>query len=159
LSVVKGTSVRINYSRGVAPVTVPDVTGANVDVASGRLQGAGFVVATKYVESTQPKDTVVTQTPQGGSSAPHGSKVTLTVSKGPKTATVTDVTGYSQADAISALKNAGFNVTVHTQTVSDPSEDGLVTAQDPVGGTQAPKGTTVTITVGQYNGPTPGTGQ
>jgi serine/threonine-protein kinase len=153
--VVKGTTIRINYSRGLAPITVPNVTNENVDVASGQLQGAGFVVATKYVDNAAPKDQVISQDPQGGSSAPRGSTVHLTVSKGPKTVTVPDTTGYSQADAISALKSAGLTVSVTKQNVTDPSQDGLVIDQTPAGGTQEPKGTTVTITVGKYTGPGP----
>jgi serine/threonine-protein kinase len=151
--VLKGATVRINYSRGLAPITVPNVTNENVDVASGQLQGAGFVVATKYVDNAAPKDQVISQDPQGGSSAPRGSTVHLTVSKGPKTVTVPDTTGYSQSDAISALKSAGFTVSVTKQNVTDPSQDGLVIDQSPAGGTQEPKGTLVTITVGNYTGP------
>jgi len=39
------------------------------------------------------------------------------------------------------------------QDVTDPGLEGIVLSQDPTGGTQAPHGSTVTITVGRYTAP------
>jgi len=58
--------------------------------------------------------------------------------------------------AAQTLENAGFQVSQQYQTVTDPSQDNIVQRQSPSGGTQAPKGSTVTITIGQYT-PGPGT--
>src|SRR5262249_38385444 len=79
----KGTTVRINVSQGPAPVGVPSVVGQPLDQAINVLQGSGFKVGPpRYVDSEQAKDTVLSQDPSGNSSAPSGSTVTLTVSKG-----------------------------------------------------------------------------
>ena len=40
------------------------------------------------------------------------------------------------------------------QPVTDPSQDGLVISQNPIGGTQARKGVVVTLAVGQLTAPT-----
>jgi beta-lactam-binding protein with PASTA domain len=59
------------------------------------------------------------------------------------------VTGRQQAEAVSLLQQAGFLVTIVKQDVTDPSQDGLVLAEDPHGGQKAKQGAAVTITVGR----------
>jgi serine/threonine-protein kinase len=145
--VLKGSRVRINISSGPKPVSVPYVVGLSFDQASAQLQSAGFAVARKNVESNQPKDTVVAEQPTG--SAAPGATITLSVSKGPKQSTVPDVTNQDQDSATSTLEAAGFKVSVVKQDVQDPGLDGIVLSQAPTGGTKAPQGSTVTITVGQ----------
>jgi len=146
--VLKGSRVRINVSTGPRPVSVPYVVGLPFDQASSQLQNAGFAVARENVDSDQPANTVVSEVPSG--SAPPGSTIKLSVSKGPKQSTVPDVTNQDEASARSTLKSAGFKVQVQRQDVNDPGLDGIVLSQDPTGDTQAPQGSTVTITVGHY---------
>jgi beta-lactam-binding protein with PASTA domain len=151
--VKKGSKVRINISRGVKPVTVPNVVGQPYDNAAGQLQAAHFAVARKDVDSSQPKDVVIDQKPRGGEGLSRGGTVTLYVSKGPKTSTIPDVTSQDEDSARQALERSGFTVDVQDEVVTDPSQDGIVLTQDPPGGTEAKPGSTVTITVGRL--PTP----
>jgi serine/threonine-protein kinase len=151
--VVKGTKVRINVSQGPKPVAVPPVVGVPYEQAAGQLQGAGFAVARRDVESNDPRDTVVQEDPSANTLAPKGSTVTLYVSKGPKDLVVPEVGSFSRADAIATLRNSGFKVVVDTSDVQDPSLDGVVLFQTPGAGTSAPPGSTVTITVGHYMPP------
>jgi serine/threonine-protein kinase len=144
----KGSRVRINVSSGPQPVSVPYVVGLTFDQASAQLQSAGFAVARTNVENDQPANTVVRQEPTG--SAAPGSTVTLSVSKGPKQSTVPDVTNQDEDSATPTLMGAGFKVTVNREDVNDPGLDGIVLAQDPTGGTKAPHGSTVTITIGRF---------
>ena len=148
--VVKGTRVRINVSQGPKPVAIPPVVGVPYEQAAGQLQGAGFAVARRDVESNDPKETVVQQDPPANSLAPKGSTVTLYISKGPKDLVVPEVGSFSRADAIATLRNSGFKVVVDMSDVQDPSLDGVVLFQTPGAGTSAPPGSTVTITVGHY---------
>jgi eukaryotic-like serine/threonine-protein kinase len=150
----QGSTVHINVSKGLQPTDVPNVVGQLYDSAAGQLQGAGFAVARRDVESSQPKDTVIDQQPKGGGSAARGSTVILYVSKGPKEATIPDVTSQDEASAQQTLEQSGFTVDVQEQDTTDPNQDGIVLEQDPVGGTKAKPGTTVTITVGRLL-PTP----
>ena len=150
----QGSTVHINVSKGLQPTDVPNVVGQLYDSAAGQLQGAGFAVARRDVESSQPKDTVIDQQPKGGGSAARGSTVILYVSKGPKEATIPDVTSQDEASAEQTLEQSGFTVDVQEQDTTDPNQDGIVLEQDPVGGTKAKPGTTVTITVGRLL-PTP----
>ena len=148
--VVKGTRVRINVSDGPKPIGVPPVVGVPYEQAAGQLQGAGFAVARRDVESNDPKDTVVQEDPPANSLAPKGSTVTLYVSRGPKDLVVPEVASFSRADAIATLRNSGFKVVVDTSDVQDPNLDRVVLFQTPGAGTSAPPGSTVTITVGNY---------
>ena len=150
----KGSSVRINVSRGLQPVGIPTVVGETFESASSQLQAAGFAVARQDVDSEQPKGIVVRQSPAGGAQASRGATVTLSVSKGPKESAVPDVTSQDEEAARSALEAAGFDVVVQDEETTDPTQDGIVTNQDPPGGTKAAPGTTVTIFVGRLL-PTP----
>ena len=151
LTVVAGTTVRINVSRGPKPVGVPSVIGLFYDQASQQLQAAGFAVRRAAdVDSDQPQDVVVDQSPPGNATAPTGSTVTLTVSKGPTTEEVPDVTGSDAATARTTLQAAGFKVSTTMQSTEDPSLEGVVISQDPAGGFQAKPGAVVTLFVGSY---------
>jgi serine/threonine-protein kinase len=151
-SVNQDSTVTLKVSKGPQPIAVPSVVGQTVQSASSALQGAGFAVATKSVASNQPKDIVVDQSPAANTSQPPGTTITLSVSKGPKTSTVPDVTSQDQNTAQSELQASGFKVRVESQPTNDPNQDGIVLTQNPQGGTQAPQGTTVTIVVGKLGG-------
>jgi beta-lactam-binding protein with PASTA domain len=146
--VLRGSTVRINVSRGPKPVSVTGVVGQPYANALGALKGVGFTVTRVDVDSDEPKGTVVAQEPVAGTPVPRGTKVTLSVSKGPSTSQVPDVTLQTQSDAEALLRGAGFEVATATQDVTDPASDGVVLAQDPEGGTPLTKGGVVTITVG-----------
>ncbi|MFN8222843.1 MAG: Stk1 family PASTA domain-containing Ser/Thr kinase [Gaiellales bacterium] len=155
--VLSGTKVRINVSKGVKQVAVPSVVGQQVDVASAQLQTAGFNVGRVDVESDRPAGEVVAQNPAGNSTAAKGSSVTLSVSKGPKTIEVPDVTLQPIADARTALKALGFKVSVIREDTSDPTLDGVVLRQDPSGLAQADPGSVIALTVGLFVEPPPDT--
>jgi serine/threonine-protein kinase len=148
--VVAGSSVRINVSSGPKPVAVPSVIGQSYDSGAAQLQSAGFTVGRVDVDSDQPAGQVVDQSPPGNSTASKGSSVTLSVSKGPTTVTVPDVSLQTVAAARATLRAAGFKVTVVRQDTDDESLDGLVMSQDPGGNTQADPDSLVTLTVGQF---------
>jgi eukaryotic-like serine/threonine-protein kinase len=147
---VAGSSVRINVSKGPKPIAVPNVVGSSYEVAAAQLQSAGFTVGRVDVESGRPAGEVVAQTPPGNSTASRGSSVTLSVSQGPTTVTVPDVSFQAVADARATLRAAGFRVSVMRQDTDDETLDGIVMSQDPPGNTEADPKSVVTITVGTY---------
>jgi beta-lactam-binding protein with PASTA domain/predicted Ser/Thr protein kinase len=149
-SVVEGASVRINYSTGPKQVAVPPVVGLDYSTALQQLQAAGFAVARTDVVSDQPANIVVSQVPAGSSTATKGSTVNLSVSNGPQTTLLPDVSGQTQADAQATLKAAGFKVAVTKQNTDVQTFDGVVLSQDPAGNTQQDPNTIVTLFVGVY---------
>jgi serine/threonine-protein kinase len=154
-SVKQGSLVKLKVSKGPKPVAVPNVIGSTFDSANSTLLGSGFAVLRKDVKSDSPKDTVIDTSPGPGTLQPPGTTITVTVSKGPTTSTVPDVTTLSQSDAQATLKASGFGVKIVTQPVTDSSQDGFVQTQDPPGGSRQPPGTIVTIAVGKF-GASPG---
>jgi eukaryotic-like serine/threonine-protein kinase len=143
-----GSVVEINVSKGPQPVSVPSVIGEPIDQASSELQAVGFQVQPRYVDDNQPANTVIDQSPAGGDSAGKGSVVSLTVSKGPKTSTVPDVTSTDLGSAQQTLQASGFRWHVVQRDVTDPSSDGVVLDQTPAGGSQEPPKTVITLVVG-----------
>ncbi len=146
--VVVGTLVHVNVAKGPTQVGVPLVVGELYDQAATQLQAQGFAVARKDVASSQPKGTVISQSPAGGVAAPTGSTVTLSVALGPPATPVPDVTSLDVSAATATLQAAGYVTSVVKQPTTDPGQDGIVLSQSPVGGANAKAGATVTITVG-----------
>ena len=145
----RGTTVTVVLSSGRARVAVPNVVGQPLDDARTELESAGFKVTVTRKESADKEPgTVLAQNPAAAAQAPEGSPIALTVAKAPAAVDVPDVVGSTQQQATSDLRGAGFKVVVRTVDVDDPTQDAVVTEQDTQG--QAPKGSTVTITVGRF---------
>lgn len=72
----EGDTVTLTVSKGPRMITVPDVTGDNVDDAKSALTDKGFKV---HVDKPflSFSDTVDTQSVDGGSQAPEGSTITI----------------------------------------------------------------------------------
>ena len=98
--VLEGTAVRVNYSKGPKPISVPNVVGCRSRARNRPCQGAGFAVSRNDVDdATQPEGVVVGQNPAAGTQQGKGSVITVQVSKGPQSSQVPDVTSLSAADA------------------------------------------------------------
>jgi len=150
--VVEGTRVRINVSKGSRPVTVPSVVNLPFDQAQLELQQAGFNVSRIDVDSDLAPGIVVRQDPVGGSESSKGSTVTLSVSRGPVTSAVPDVTTQDVTIAQTTLEAAGFRTRIVLEDTDDPNFDGIVLSQDPVGGTQREPNSLITLFVGRFTG-------
>jgi serine/threonine-protein kinase len=144
--VKRDTAVRLVVSQGLPPVTVPKVTGMTLDQATTALKNVKLSVkkASEAYNETVPAGSVISQTPAAGASVQRGTTVSVVVSKGPPLVDVPNVVGMKTKQATDALTKAGFKVSVNKYLggIFD-----LVRFQSPDGGTQAPKGSTVTLTV------------
>ncbi|KMS87417.1 serine/threonine protein kinase [Streptomyces regensis] len=141
-----GSAIALIVSKG-SPIDVPDVTGDDLESARQELTDAGLKVrvAEERVNSEYDKGEVAAQSPGDGRQAAEGDTVTLTLSKGPEMVEVPDVVGDGVDDAHDALEGAGF------QVEEDRGLLGLfgdtVKKQSVEGGDEAPKGSTITITI------------
>jgi serine/threonine-protein kinase len=97
---------------------------------------------------------VLDQSPGAGAKVDPGTTVTLTVAKQPQQpqGPVPGVVGQQETQAIATLQNAGFDVDVRDQDVTDPTQVGIVQRQDPVANVVRPFGSKVTIFVGRLAG-------
>jgi serine/threonine-protein kinase len=148
--VQEGRLVTLLVSSGPAPVSVPDMTGELLAAAEATLSNAGLALGTvtPRVSSTEPPETVLSQSPAKGTSVHTGDKVDLTVAQAPKEVAVPDVVGQSEALAAAALGQAGFTPKAVSATTTEPAQVGVVLRQSPAAGANARKGATVTIAVG-----------
>ena len=149
----EGEGVTVVVSAGKQQTQVPPLEGlTSLDAVRTALRDAKLELGNvKQVESDQPAGYVLSQNPPAFSTVDVGTKVTIEVSTG--VVDVPSVVGFTQSAATSALSKAGMDVSVVT-TSSDQAA-GIVISQDPPGGTQVKKGTTVTITVSTGGEPTP----
>ncbi|MFF8605139.1 Stk1 family PASTA domain-containing Ser/Thr kinase [Streptomyces sp. NPDC015346] len=139
------SAVALVVSKGV-PIDVPDVAGESVADATRTLQDAGLTVrvAPERIHSPEEAGTVAAQSLAEGSRAAEGDTITLTVSKGPRMIEVPDVVGEKADDARSALEDAGFDVKVEK---TFPFLGDTVSGQSVDGGSTAPEGSTITLTI------------
>jgi len=145
--VKEGSDVTITVSSGPGNAPVPDVTGDGRNTATKRLKAASFTVDVREETSDSVrKNHVIRTSPEANETLEKGSTVTMFVSLGPEQLAVPAVTGQSLDDARATLEDAGFKVRTKEQE-SEDADPGTVLAQDPGGGTETAKGSTVTLTV------------
>jgi eukaryotic-like serine/threonine-protein kinase len=144
--VQKGDEVTIIVSTGVPQAAVPNVVGMDYAAAVDALNEVNLQAKRKNVFSEKPPGQVVGQDPPAKEKVDEGTTVLLNVSKGTKTVAVPNVLQQTESSATSELQAEDFEVQV-VQAPSDATAEGLVSAQSPDPGTEAEKGSTVTITV------------
>ncbi|RST09263.1 Stk1 family PASTA domain-containing Ser/Thr kinase [Streptomyces sp. WAC05374] len=130
---------------GSDPIAVPQVVGKPFAEAEQTVEKAGLKIARSGSEACdRPKGVICKQTPESGTMQ-EGETLTVVVSEGAAKIEVPDVTEKSEDSAKQQLEEKGFTVKVeYKESEKDPGE---VLEQDPAGGTQAEKGTEVTLTV------------
>jgi serine/threonine-protein kinase len=142
----KGTAVSLTLSMGPEPVVVPDVRNLSLDQAQATLSASGFRTTTsEQFDDTIGFGKVISTEPGNGTTAYRGDKIRIVVSKGSQFVSVPSVVGMDTESAINTLEDAGFLVETREQfgvTIAN-----RVISQDPGGGTQVLRGSTVTLTV------------
>jgi beta-lactam-binding protein with PASTA domain/serine/threonine protein kinase len=140
-----GETVTLTVSKGPQPVDVPTLNGQTKADAEAALHDLRLVAAYApgSYDDTVPAGRVLSQTPSKGTLLP-GQKVTLVLSKGPHLVTVPSVVGKQVREARSILEALGFQV---DRTNILGGFFGTVRVQNPAAGSQAPKGSTITLTV------------
>ena len=153
----RGSPVTLRVSSGPEQVEVPDVVGETEENARSAIEAAGLSVGKVTDEETADEDpgTVLAQSPAKGKTVAKGSAVKLTVAKAPPDVTVPDVVDEDEDEARRMLEEAGFEVSVRDQTVTDANDDGVVLEQSPEGLEKRPEGSRVRIVVGRLGTATP----
>jgi serine/threonine-protein kinase len=149
----RGSQVTLNVSRGPEQVEVPDVTGESQENARSALEGAGLRVGKiTREESGEAPGTVIEQSPAAGQQVDKGAAVDLTVAE---PTAIPDVVDLTEEEAQAELEDAGFEVTVRDQAITDPAQEGIVLEQSPSAGEERRQGSRVTIIVGRAAPETP----
>ena len=155
-TIERGSTVVLDVSRGREQVEVPDVVGESEDNARSALEGAGLRVGKVTEEASEEEPgTVIEQSPAGGEKVARDEAVDLVVARA---VAVPDVVDSTEEEATATLEDAGFEVRVREQTVTDTAQDGVVLDQSPAPDEERRQGSRVTIVVGRLDAaatPTP----
>ena len=147
-SVLSGSTVKIQVSKGVKLVTVPDVVNKREQEARSALNRAGLAVVVKTVPSSDNQGYVVNMSPAAGEQLTAGSTVTIFVSE---METVADTlmiqcVGY-QIDVIRAKLTALGITTIITKEEYSEAPVGEVIKQSVMTGVKISKSAQVELTV------------
>jgi serine/threonine-protein kinase len=144
--------VRLRVARHaeVSKIGMPGLVGLTAAAARRKLAAAGLEVSLRRAAANEPEGTVIAQDPSAGAEVRAHTTVRITVSSGPASVAVPSVVGLDEASARDQLEAAGFVVDTVDEPTADASQDGVVTAQDPSGGTRAPDGATVVLTIARF---------
>lgn len=145
-SVRRNTTVDLLVSKGVEQIPLTSYQGKSSDQALNELTAAGFDVTPTYAFSdTVPIGLVVSQTPDGGTNLPKGTKIALVISKGPEWVFVPNVYSLTQEKATTALEDLNLVVTIK-KIGTRPNK--VVIDVSPTVGSKVKRGSTVVVTVG-----------
>lgn len=134
----RGSTVHLTTSSGPAPVSVPDVTGFEVEQARTVIEAAGLLVGeTDEVPNAADAGVIVSTRPPTGAARPSGSRIGLVVSRGPADIRVPDVVGLEQEEARRRLETAGLRIGTITPR-SGRGRAGTVILQRPSAGIMSP---------------------
>jgi len=137
----EGLTVNLVVSLGA----VPNVDGKTVAQATDILAGKNLLVVSgeqTYSDSIAEGDVVTAQVPDG--TIREGATLTLVISRGPEPVIVPNVVGMSWTDGKAALTALGFELKYNL--AADAIAAILkVASTDPVAGTPAAKGSTITV--------------
>jgi beta-lactam-binding protein with PASTA domain/tRNA A-37 threonylcarbamoyl transferase component Bud32 len=154
----EGLVINVVVSDGPPPVSFPNLTTfSSCSDAIKALQALHLVgvcpPANEQYSDTAPPGSILSSTPSG--SAPYGSTVVISISKGHQPVAIPDVAGDSYSAAAGVLQAAGF-VATQSQAYSPTIGAGSVisTTPDPSAGPQ-PYGSTVTVNVSLGPQPVP----
>jgi eukaryotic-like serine/threonine-protein kinase len=147
-----GSTVTIWISTGPASVQVPQLMGKTEDAARAALTSAGLIVheppgarCSDQVKVNQ----VAKQTPSVGTLVRKGTAVSFDLSNSACTINVPNVRTLAVDEATQLLQSQAIRFRIVDQTVTVPSQDGIVLDQD-IQGTNV-KPFVVTLTVGKLD--------
>ncbi|NLY71784.1 MAG: Stk1 family PASTA domain-containing Ser/Thr kinase [Clostridiales bacterium] len=135
---------------GSAPteVEVIDVTGLDVEEATKRLNEIGLEleVGNEVVSDEYEEGLIVSQDPLPEMIVKTGKTVIVNVSKGPMDVTIPNVIGKTLSDAVFLIESFGYTKGGVSEEYSQMPK-GVVIRQSPKAGTNADKGTSVSLVV------------
>lgn len=148
-SVKAGTKVTVVLSSGKTngENQVPDVVGKSSSDAEDAITSAGFKVSKKFDYSSEESGIVISQDPDGGTTAEEGATVTIVVSQGKEQVSVPNVIGLPLETAKQALSQKGLEVGKVTEEYSNDYDKGDVIEQSIKSDSYANEGETINLVI------------
>ena len=148
----KGESVTLDVSLGERKAQVPAIVGITQERARLAIQNAALQVGTvSEVKNPAPRGQVLSSEPAPGTSVAVPSAVDLTVSAGPDSIGMPDVTGQSYAQARALLTQLGLVVGQATVDPTSPLPENTVISQSPAANSPIAAGSTVSLTIAGHS--------
>ncbi|RYY52553.1 MAG: PASTA domain-containing protein [Chitinophagaceae bacterium] len=139
----------ITLTASPAEIAVPVVVGLTRSGAEASIIAAGLTVGivSETTSATVPAGNIISQAPAAGTAVLMGTAVNILISLGPPAVQVPDVSGLTQAAAVTVINTAGLTVG-EISIVNHPSvPEGNVISQSPAAGTPVPRGSAVALNV------------
>ena len=136
----------------VTQVTVPKLIGHTESEAQTLLKdaGLGYHFQGESASAEYPKGQVISQSVPAGDAVEKNTTISYVLSAGSEqTLTVPELSGHTKADAESALKGMGLEVSVDTSRYSESIAEGNVITTNPGAGSTVHPGAQITIYVSQ----------
>lgn len=132
----------------VEQVTVPNFVDLTYDQADSKAKELGIVVVRfEFQVSDKALDTVLGQDPAAGVTIDKGGQVKLTLALGAQPATVPDLRGKSESEALNLIITAGLTIGQRTDAFDPSIPLGSVVSQNPGAGLVVTKGLVVNYVV------------
>ena len=153
----EGKDIKLIVSKGPIVSIVEDYTGKTIAYVQNRLQeifsfqGKTIKLGnTTFVTSEEPQGTIIGQFPPPNTPITNVDTIDLVISAGKeiKAFKLANLVGEKITDVMELLALRGVLVSIITENILDPSQNGLIISHDPPEGTLIEKGDTVTFVVG-----------
>ena len=154
--VKRNSTVVVNICKGAEAGTVPNLVGKKLSEAKDLIEKYGFKLGNVETEvSSEPKDTVTAQSPEGGDETTPGDYINVTVSDGTgkEEVAVPYLIGKDVEVAKQLIKDAGFVVGEVAYGDSNEYDLGQVIKQQYDSGFMLAKGSSIDIKVCGGSGP------
>jgi len=144
-TIMEGQEVKVNISRGKNKGVAPTLVGKDVNEAISYAEEYGFKVNVTVIESHLPKDTVITQDPEGGKEVKSGTAIEIEVSdgKGKEKVKVPNLIGKTPDEANVLIAEAGLKLGNVGYEETDEVAQNLVFWQEIEAGTEVEKNTPI----------------
>ena len=151
-----GSTVNIVVSTGAEEIELPDLAGEDDSDAFSQLNDLDLDWDRVTEESDEVAEGVVIRTePPAGTLVRAGDTITVVVSTGPGDVEVPDVIGMTYDDARVLLEDRGLEIgeNPNIAPTNDPNQEGRIISQSPPAGADVEPGTSVNVTIGDYQEP------
>ncbi|MDO8501265.1 MAG: PASTA domain-containing protein [Gemmatimonadaceae bacterium] len=150
----RGAEVTIAVSGGQATAAVPEVRGSTQQQAQIAIETAGFQFGSiSQQTSGQPRGAVIATDPAAGTTLALPATVSITLSQGPSSVQIPDLTGRTLADARSTLEQLGLHLGATTRDTSSFMPENTVLGQAPPPGSAVSAGASVNLRISLFPPP------
>lgn len=150
MTVKSGKTIKVNVSKGIEDKMIPNVVGKTLSDGVFMLESNGYIKGGVSQENSElPNGIIIRQSPEAGSKADNGTKVSLVVSLGQKvqTTTVPKLIGLDVNDAKAAIEREKLAIGNIDYAPSHTFAQNIVISQSIVAGSSVDTGTPVNITI------------